>query len=774
MKTWKLLLALILLAGPACADVKISALPSLASPTGDDLTICVDSPSSNPITSKCTVGALQTFILSGNGSSLTGITVTQPSGSYTDVTTNNVTTSAHGLAPKLPNDATKYLDGTGGYTVPSNAAAGGFTDDGSTVRLTTAGDALAVGTATQNGSNKLTVQGGVYVSGTITGNATTASAATALAANGANCSAGSSPLGVDASGAVESCFSVVRPADIDTSAEIAALVTNETGTGSLVFNTAPTFSGTVTATAFVGDGSGLTGVGTSTFNTSSLLRGIMTDEVGTGYLVFNDSPSFTTKVNLPNAAAPTVSAFGDIAADNNIWASGRGAPIFYDGTGTTVLVGALSTDVPTNGQVPTWNTGGTITWETPSAGGSAITVADTQVLFSDGANNPVGDAGMTYNKTTNILSADGFSTNVSASAGYLQLFEASANGSNYRKFKVADALTGDATITLAGTDATVVTFPSTSQTLVGLTSSDTLTNKTLTAPVIATIVNSGTLTLPTSTDTLVGKATTDTLTNKTLTAPTVGTTLTMADAANIVINTSTGTKIGTGTTQKLAFYNSTPIVQPTGDACTALQNLGLVASCTGGGSGTVNTGTSGYFTVYPGTGTTVDDSALMYSDGTNLGFGTVPTTLTGSGLTATHVEIANNTSTGLVGLAVTSSTGGSTIRAVSDTTVKTPNFNLGDNNTASYVDMGSLYLERTTPIVTGGVRNDVILASTSNATKLAFATAGTVRMKIDNSGHVIVGASASHTSQPTCWDASGQLGYCNGGLAAACGTCTAL
>jgi hypothetical protein len=41
----------------------------------------------------------------------------------------------------------------------------------------------------------------------------------------------------------------------------------------------------------------------------------------------------------------------------------------------------------------------------------------------------------------------------------------------------------------------------------------------LTAPVISTITNTGTLTLPTSTDTLVGRATTDTLTNKTLTTP---------------------------------------------------------------------------------------------------------------------------------------------------------------------------------------------------------------------------------------------------------------
>lgn len=51
----------------------------------------------------------------------------------------------------------------------------------------------------------------------------------------------------------------------------------------------------------------------------------------------------------------------------------------------------------------------------------------------------------------------------------------------------------------------------------------TLTNKTLTSPVISTISNTGTLTLPTSTDTLVGRATTDTLTNKTLTSPTITT-----------------------------------------------------------------------------------------------------------------------------------------------------------------------------------------------------------------------------------------------------------
>lgn len=67
--------------------------------------------------------------------------------------------------------------------------------------------------------------------------------------------------------------------------------------------------------------------------------------------------------------------------------------------------------------------------------------------------------------------------------------------------------------------------------VVTTSSTDTLTNKTLTSPVISTISNTGTLTLPTSTDTLVGRDTTDTLTNKTLTAPVI----------NLALNAQTGT-----------------------------------------------------------------------------------------------------------------------------------------------------------------------------------------------------------------------------------------
>jgi hypothetical protein len=48
--------------------------------------------------------------------------------------------------------------------------------------------------------------------------------------------------------------------------------------------------------------------------------------------------------------------------------------------------------------------------------------------------------------------------------------------------------------------------------------------------------------------------------------------ITVSDGGNVVLGTTTGTKIGTATTQKLGFYNATPVVQPAAvaDATTAI------------------------------------------------------------------------------------------------------------------------------------------------------------------------------------------------------------
>ena len=100
----------------------------------------------------------------------------------------------------------------------------------------------------------------------------------------------------------------------------------------------------------------------------------------------------------------------------------------------------------------------------------------------------------------------------------------------------------------AQTAAKTFTFPlisGSSDTISTATSTSTLTNKTLTSPVISSISNTGTLTLPTSTDTLVGRATTDTLTNKTLTSPIIST---ISNTGTITLPTATTTLMGRDTT----------------------------------------------------------------------------------------------------------------------------------------------------------------------------------------------------------------------------------
>ncbi|HNC56660.1 MAG TPA: DUF2793 domain-containing protein [Leptospiraceae bacterium] len=54
-----------------------------------------------------------------NASNNTLSNITEAMLSFSDVTTLNVNTSRHGFAPKAPNDATKYLDGTGNYSTPA-------------------------------------------------------------------------------------------------------------------------------------------------------------------------------------------------------------------------------------------------------------------------------------------------------------------------------------------------------------------------------------------------------------------------------------------------------------------------------------------------------------------------------------------------------------------------------------------------------------------------------------------------------------------------------
>ena len=125
----------------------------------------------------------------------------------------------------------------------------------------------------------------------------------------------------------------------------------------------------------------------------------------------------------------------------------------------------------------------------------------------------------------------------------------------------------------AGVTNTMLLPAGASSTLVSLVSADTLTNKTLTAPTIATITNGGTVTIPSGADTLVARTSTDTLTNKTLTSPTI---------------TGTGAIAGTFTGNIDGIVGGTTPAAVTG---TAISGTSIAVTGTGGAM-TLNTVTT--------------------------------------------------------------------------------------------------------------------------------------------------------------------------------------
>lgn len=138
-------------------------------------------------------------------------------------------------------------------------------------------------------------------------------------------------------------------------------------------------------------------------------------------------------VDILDQATPTTDAVGELAIDDDGFGTGFDAIEFFNGTASAYLVAATASDPPSNGQVPTFNTGGSITWETPATGSSifditgAFAVSVEDLLLG-------GDADNTY-EATEVQILDG--------SVYADGFIARPSAAPAAEWKDSDAADGD-------------------------------------------------------------------------------------------------------------------------------------------------------------------------------------------------------------------------------------------------------------------------------------------------------------------------------------------
>jgi len=311
------------------------------------------------------------------------------------LTTTGVTANTYGGASKVP---VFTVDTYGRITSAANVSVAGVTSFGAS------GNTFTIGTA-DGGSFSASIQPdsvvlgrdttGAYVGNLVAGTGITISGlgnegATPTITNAGVTSVNGSTGAITAIATTSGNLSQFAST---TSAELAGVISDETGSGALVFATSPvlvtpnigtpSYAVLTNATSLpVSTGISGLGTGVATFlgqtPTSANLATLITDETGTGALVFGTSPAITTSLTTPSASFDLVNT--------------TATTVNFAGAGTTVNIGAVTGNTNIrNSMVISGNL--LVQGTTTTVSSTTLDVADKNITLAKGAGTSAGADG---------------------------------------------------------------------------------------------------------------------------------------------------------------------------------------------------------------------------------------------------------------------------------------------------------------------------------------------------------------------------------------------